>query len=183
MKSMSMFEDNLWRELVREHHAEYAHPGPATTGGPARGRRLAGASLGLAAVGTAAALALTAGTAAPAFAVTSNPNGTVTVTINQIAGLSGANSRLAALGVRARAVPVVQGCTATLQPLPKGTARSAVQPAPNMQAFTINPSAIPTGDTVVLAARQSAGAVQSTDAIVQGSAPACVAQATGKQLP
>jgi hypothetical protein len=183
---MSTFEDNLWDELVREHHAERAHPGRAINGRPARRRLLAGTSLGLAGAGTAVALALTAGTAAPAFAVTSNANGTVTVTINQIAGISGANSELAALGVSARAVPIVQGCTAILQPLPKGTAPGAVLPAPNMQSFTITPSAIPTGDTVVLAAQLlSGGAVQTTDALVQGAAPACVAQAvpTKKALP
>ncbi len=105
---MSTFEDNLWRELAREHDAEHALPGRASTSGPARRRRLAGASLGLAAVATAAALVLSAGTAAPAFAVTSNPNGTVTVTIDEIAGIAGANAQLTALGVRARAVPIVQ---------------------------------------------------------------------------
>ena len=178
---MSIFEDNLWDELVREHHAEHAHPGRVINRGPARRRLLAGTSLGLAGAATAAALALTAGTAPPAFAVTSNANGTVTVTINQIAGIAGVNSELAALGVSARAVPIVQGCTASVQPLPKGTAPGAVLPAPNMQSFTITPSAIPAGDTVVLAARQSGGAVQTTNALVQGAAPACVAAATPKE--
>jgi hypothetical protein len=178
---MSIFEDNLWDELVREHHAEHAHPGRAISGRPARRRLLAGTSLGLAGAATAAALALTAGTAPPAFAVTSNANGTVTVTINQIAGIAGVNSELAALGVSARAVPIVEGCTATVQPLPKGTAPGAVLPAPNMQSFTITPSAIPAGDTVVLAARQSGGAVQTTNALVQGAAPVCVAAATLKE--
>jgi hypothetical protein len=177
---MSTFEDNLWDELVREHHAEHAQPGPAINRRPARRRLLASTSLSLAGAGTAVALALTTGTAAPAFAVTSNPNGTVTVTISQIAGIAGANSELEALGISARAVPVVQGCTATLQPLPKGTAAGAVLPAPNMQSFTITPSLIPAGDTVVLAAQLSAGAVQTTDALVQGAAPACVAPATPK---
>ena len=192
---VSTFEDNLWRELVREHHAEHAHPGRASTGGLARRRRLAGASMGLAAVGTAAALALTAGTAAPAFAVTSNPNGTVTVTINQIAGIAGANAKLAALGVRARAVPIVQGCTAALLRIPKVLPNGPPPPttvsAPQSglpQSMTFEPSEIPAGDTLVLAAKQlvngPANGIQMLDAIVRGSAPACVAQAPGgKQLP
>jgi hypothetical protein len=61
-----------------------------------------------------------------------------------------------------------------------------VLPAPNMQSFTVTPSAIPTGGTVVLAAQLlSGGGVQTTDALVQGAAPACVAQAvpTRKALP
>jgi len=192
---VSTFEDNLWRELVREHHAEHAHPGPATTSGPARRLRLAGASLGLAGVATAAALALTAGTAAPAFAVTSNPNGTVTVTINDIAGIAGANAELAALRVRARAVPIVQGCAAALLPIPKvlpdGSPPPSIDSTPQSglpQSITFEPTEIPEGDTLVLAAKQSAkgsaNGVQMLDAIVQGSAPACVAPATGgKQLP
>ncbi|MGO9899827.1 MAG: hypothetical protein ACLP0J_09065 [Solirubrobacteraceae bacterium] len=184
---MSTFEDNLWRELVREHQAEHAHPGRAATGGLVRYRRLAGASLGLAA---AATLALTAGTAAPAFAVTSNPNGTVTVTINEIAGIAGANAQLAALGVRARAVQIVQGCAAgpliSQKVLGGATDGSGGSSLPT--SITIEPSEIPAGDTLVLAAKQfangAANGVQMFDAIVQGAAPACVAQATGgKQLP
>jgi hypothetical protein len=181
IESMSTFEDNLWDELVREHQAEYVHPVRATTSGPARRRLLVGMSLGLAGAATATALALTAGTVAPAFAVTSNPNGTVTVTISQIAGISGANTELAALGVRATAIPIVQGCTAALQRLPKAASGGILsQPSSGpLQSITIEPSAIPAGDTVVLAAAQNAGAVQMTDAVVQGVAPACVAPALG----
>ncbi len=194
---MSTFEDNLWRELAREHDAEHALPARASTSGPARRRRLAGASLGLAAVATAAALLLSAGTAAPAFAVTSNPNGTVTVTINEITGIAGANAQLTALGVRARAVPIVQGCAAALLTIPKALPNGSSHPtivdsnpqAGVPQSITFIPSAIPAGDTLVLAAKQStngaASGVQMFDGIVQGSsAPACLAQATGgKQLP
>ena len=187
---MSTFEDNLWRELVREHHAEHAHPRRDTTGDLVRYRRLAGASLALAGAAVAAALALTAGTAAPAFAVTSNQNGTVTVTINQIAGVAGANAQLAALGVRARAVPIVQGCAAgpliTQKVLGGATIGSGGSSLPT--SITIDPGEIPAGDTLVLAAKQSVNGavngVQMFEAIVQGAAPACVAQATGgKQLP
>ena len=184
---MSTFEDNLWRDLVRDHHAEHAHPGRVTAGTLVRRRRLAGSSLGLAAAGTAAALALTAGTAAPAFAVTSNPNGTVTVTINEIAGISGANAELAALGVRARAVPIVQGCAAPLlspQGTPEGSPPPAIDSVPQSglpHSITFEPS-VPAGDTLVLAAKQSAAGpatgVQLFDGIVQGAAPACLAQAT-----
>ncbi len=174
---MSRFEDNLWDVLVREHQAEYAHPGRAVTRGPVRRRRLAGVSLALAGAGTATALVLTAGPATPAFAVTSNSNGTVTVTINQIAGISGANTELADLSVSARAVPIVQGCTATMQLLPKGSPNPIVPPTGSgpQQSITIEPSAIPAGDTVVLAAEELSGGVESLVGMVQGAAPACVA--------
>jgi hypothetical protein len=180
---MSTFEDNLWHELVSEHQAEYARPMRATTGRPARRRLLVGTSVGLAGAATAAAFALTVGTVAPAFAGTSNPNGTVTVTISQIAGISGANTQLAALGVSATAVPIAPGCTATLQLLPKDPSGPILpQPssAPPDSSITIDPSAIPAGDTVVLGAAQSDGAVQLVVGMVQAAAPACAAPAPVK---
>lgn len=177
---MSKFEDHLWREFEREHGDDLAQLNRPATGHRLRARGLvAGAGLGLAGGVMALALVLSA-SSAPAFAVTSNPSGTVTVTINQIAGVSGANTELAALGVSARAVPIVQGCTASLQRLPKAATGGIIVPAANSglpQSITIEPSAIPAGDTVVLAAAQIPGGVQMADAVVQGAAPICVARA------
>jgi hypothetical protein len=177
---MSKFEDHLWREVVHEHGDDLAQLSrPATRHTLRRPRLAAGLGLGLGLAGGATALALIlSATSAPAFAVTRNSNGTVTVTINQIAGVSGANTELAALGVNARAVPIVQGCTATLQLLPKRTS-SVILPPPGSgppQSVTIEPSAIPAGDTVVLAVAQSAGAVQVLVGMVrQGAVPRCLA--------
>jgi hypothetical protein len=107
--------------------------------------------------------------------VTRNSNGTVTVTIKQIAGVSGANAELAALGVDARAVPIVQGCTATLQLLPE-RASSVILPPQGGQSVTIEPSRIPPGDIVVLAVVQSTGGLQMPVGMVrQGAVPTCLA--------
>jgi hypothetical protein len=181
--SMSKFEDHLWREFVSEHGDDLAQLRRPATRHRLRTRGLvAGAGLGLAGGATALALVLSA-TSAPAFAVTSNPNGTVTVTVNQIAGVSGANTELATLGVSARAVPIVQGCTAALQLLPKAADDGILAPVNDglPQSITIEPSAIPAGDTLVLAVKQSAGAVQMLDGMVQGSAPVCVPPALPKK--
>ena len=43
-----------------------------------------------------------ASTSPPAFAVTRNPDGTVTVNLMQLSGIAGANKKLAAMGVRAQ---------------------------------------------------------------------------------
>ena len=51
---------------------------------------------------TAAALLLGASTSSPAFAVTRNADGTVTVDLMKPSGIAGANERLAAMGVRAQ---------------------------------------------------------------------------------
>jgi hypothetical protein len=97
-------DDSDWNDVVRR-----AGPGFS----PRRGRRfgrvlrarprlLAGASLGATAVGVSAALALSAATTAPAFAVTPHHDGTYTVWLRSRAGIAGANRRLSQLGVRAR---------------------------------------------------------------------------------
>src|ERR1700749_535596 len=101
---MSEFEDNLWLEVVREHGHGLARAGR-------RGRKhrratrpqlLAGTTFGVAAMATVAALLLGASTSQPAFAVTRNPDGTVTVSLKQPSGIAGANRTLAAMGVRAQ---------------------------------------------------------------------------------
>ena len=181
---MSRFEDHLWREFLHEHGDDLAQLSrPASRHTLRRPRLVAGLGLGLAGGATALALMLSA-TSAPAFAVTRNSNGTVTVTINQIAGVSGANTELAALGVNARAVPIVQGCTATLQQLlPKRTSSVILLPKrpPSVihlhsQSVTIEPSKIPAGDTVVLAAVQSTGVLQILVGMVhQAAVPRCLA--------
>lgn len=163
-------------------HVDLAHlSGPATRHTFRRPRLAAG--LGLAGAATALALILSA-TNAPAFAVTRNSNGTVTVTIDQIAGVSGANTELAALGVNARAVRIVQGCTATLQLLPRRTPSVILPPHGNpsvihphgSQSVTIEPSRIPAGDTVVLAVVQSTGVLQILVGMVRhGAVPRCLA--------
>ena len=183
--STSKFEDHLWREFVHEHGDGLAQLSrPAARHTLRRPRLVAGAGLCLAGGATALALILSA-TSAPAFAVTRNSNGTVTVTINQIAGVSGANTDLAALGVNARAVPIVQGCTATLQQLlPKRTSSVILLPKRTSsviyphgsRSVTIEPSRIPAGDTLVLAVVQSTGVLQILVGMVhRGAVPRCLA--------
>lgn len=174
---MSKFEDHLWREFLHEHGDDLAQLNrPATRHTLRRPRLVAGAGLGLAGAATALALVLSA-TSAPAFAVIRNPSGTVTVTINQIAGVSGANAELAALGVNARAVPIVQGCTATLQLLPKRTSSVILPPrgSGRPRSVTIEPSRIPAGDTDVLAVVQSTGVQILVGMVHQGAVPRCLA--------
>ena len=69
------------RELARGPPTPRPNPGPMS--GLRRPRVLAGGTLGVAGIGTALALALTAGgaTAPPAFAINSNQNGSLTVDV------------------------------------------------------------------------------------------------------
>lgn len=64
-----------------------------------RPRLLAGGSLGLAGIAAVAALALSGGAAAPAFAVTRQADGHVLVTVSSAQGLPGADRQLLAMGI------------------------------------------------------------------------------------
>jgi hypothetical protein len=102
---MSKFTDHLWRDLVREHGPTLAHadrPERGRAGGAGvlpRPRVLAGSTLGLAGVGAALVLALSGSAAPPAFAITTNGDGSVLVKINQDQALSAANHKLTAMGI------------------------------------------------------------------------------------
>jgi hypothetical protein len=98
---MTKFTDNLWRDIAREHGPALAltdRPGPGRAPLLRRPRVLAGSTLGLAGAGTALVLTLGTGST-PAYAVTTNANGSVLVTINQETALPQANAKLTAMGV------------------------------------------------------------------------------------
>ena len=99
---MTKFTDNLWRDLVREHGPTLAHadrPGPGRARLLRRPRVLAGSTLGLAGAGTALVLVLSAAGSPPAYAITTEGNGSVLVTINQNSALPQANAKLTAMGI------------------------------------------------------------------------------------
>lgn len=98
---MTKYTDNLWRDLVREHGATLAHadrPEPGRVRRP-RTQVLAGSTLALAGAGTALALTLTATGSTPAFAVTTDANGSVLVSISQEENIVQANAKLTAMGI------------------------------------------------------------------------------------
>lgn len=152
-------------------------------------RILAGGAAAAVAATTAAVLAISAATtAAPAFAVTDNPDGSVTITLNEITGVSDLNAKLASMGIAVRAVPVESGCTATAQVVMRD---GSVQPAtalavtslptnPRTQSpttlnqITTTPPQTP-GQTEILAA--SSTGFDLLAQVVQGQVPSCVAPA------
>ena len=152
---MSKFEDHLWREFVREHGNALAQMSTPTAKRVWRGPRLvAGISLGLAGVGVAVALVLGATATSPAFAVISNHDGTVTISIERASGIVGANARLHQLGVRAKVmqqVPAGYRCTSTVAQ--QGQSRSAgAEPTRSIANahWTIDPRKVPAGRTLAL---------------------------------
>lgn len=188
---MARFEDRLFAELVEQHGALLAQP-PVHAATPPRLLRHRGpiAALGLAIAAAVAALVIglshNAGTSA--YAVVSNPDGTVTVTIREIEGVAPANQRLAMLGVPVRVAPVTAGCPVTREQLPSvqlppGRSEQIYRPEPGPAGFSarIDPAAVPHGDTVLLTAREvRPGFVALRELLIEGAAPACVAPVPGE---
>jgi hypothetical protein len=147
---MSKFEDHLWLEVARHHgpaleiagrpRAQYRRPGRRT---------LASSTLGLAGLGAVLVLVLGTGATSPAFAVTRNHNGTVTVSIKRASGIVGANAKLRQLGINARVLAQVPvGCS----PSTPMAGRSPPTPSGGIANahWTINPSQVPAGQMLAL---------------------------------
>jgi hypothetical protein len=99
---MTRFTDNLWDDLAREHGPALAladRPGPARAPLLRRPRVLAGSTLGLAVAGAALVLGLGAATSTPAFAIATNPDGSVTVTMYHLESIVGVNDQLTSMGI------------------------------------------------------------------------------------
>ena len=150
--SLTKFESELVRAVRRQLDAE---PGARRVLLPLVRARAMAMIAGVGIAGAIAAAVLMLGTSAtsPAYAVTRHANGTVSVRLWRLAGISGANRKLAAMDVRARIVPASALARAryiaALQPC-QG------KPAGTVETITINPAAIPANQELVLAADRSA---------------------------
>jgi hypothetical protein len=141
------------------------------------------AGVGVAALAAIVALAIvitTAGNPQPSFAASLNPNGTVTVTLRELNSIGALNARLAQLGTKIRAVPVLRGCVAPVRVVENG--QPVPGPARTLEISPQNPGALVSvsfdvgnllpGRTFVVAA--SADGLQGISGVVEGPAPKCV---------
>jgi hypothetical protein len=151
---MTKFTDHLWSDLAQEHGATLAladRPEPGRARIVRRPRVLAGSMLGLAGVGTALVLTLGA-SSAPAYAVTTDANGSVLVSINETSDLPQANAKLATMGIAEGVIIYMATGPATVS----GPVSCAPAPGANL---TGPPLQVLVGDngTEVIAAGQTAG--------------------------
>jgi hypothetical protein len=181
---MTKFADQLLDDLMREHGPALAHTRlPAA---PARhavtGRKLLVAGAGGVAVAAAATGVLVAGGGTPAYAVTTHPNGTVTLALSKASGISGANGRLYHLGDRVVIVPVAPGCPSISSLRPP-----AVQPSGHVSvqgtntiggSITVDAKGIPAGDILVVGAETTTTATSRgtmmAGRLTSPPAPSCV---------
>jgi hypothetical protein len=139
---------------MREHGQALATAGVPMT----RDRRLAARPVlmtaGAGGVAVAAAVGtLVAGGGTPAYAVTTHPNGMVTLAVYQASGIAGANSKLHDLGDRVVVVPVQAGCP-SIGSLPVPAVRAqqiSVQVSGSSDgSVTVDAQGIPAGDILVI---------------------------------
>lgn len=148
-----------------------------------RGALLAGGA-GTLAVGVTAGLAAFGGGAAEAFAVTPHPDGTVTVSISDLSGVSGANARLQDLGDRVVVVPIKAGCP-SISSLPSpavtpGRTSGSVTASKESGTITIDAQGIAQGDLMVLAVQQTDGSIHIAGRLTAPPAPACLSISQGQ---
>jgi hypothetical protein len=195
---MTKFEDQLYADLMREHG-----PALADTRPPAASQRhiasrrvlLASGAGGLAVVATAGALVAAAGSGTPAYALTTNHDGTVTLAVYQASGITQANAKLRQLGDKVVVVPVKAGCP-SLGSLrapavsPKGQisvqgTKSTVQGAkptaqeskPTMARggpVTVNAHGMPAGDILVIGVKNTGRGMGLASTLTSPPAPSCV---------
>jgi hypothetical protein len=166
----------LLAKLPGETEAEVKRRSPH--GWRVRHPRLWGMAVATAAAVTGVVVFTGGSSPAPAFAVTSGVDGSVTLTLSDLSGISGANARLAQLGVHARIVPMTTTCPDQVDVSYVGIDE---HPAPTIHLV---PSEIAPGTTILLAAKET-GPNSVTMAIgrVTGLPPACVSSAgTGPGL-
>jgi hypothetical protein len=195
---MSKIENTLWEDLIQAPEAEFAL---ARRQPLERVRVRARASLTAAAlVGIALVIVVvvvvvaSAGTSTdPAYALTTNANGSVTLTVSELVGVHGANQRLASLGLPIVVARMESGCAATGQivEIPITSASEIIEsrrPEPVGPTWVIRPAAIPSGDTLQISLRyakhpvtfggQTTPALIGSWAIVRGTAPSCLTPET-----
>jgi len=151
---MTRFADDLFDDLMREHGQVLAKT--TVPAAPKRYRTARPVLLTAGAGGVAVAAAvgiLVAGGGTPAYAVTTHPDGTVTLAVYQASGIAGANSQLHQLGDRVVVVPVQPGCPSISSlPAPAVPAQqiSAQASGSSDGSVTVDAHGIPAGDILVL---------------------------------
>jgi hypothetical protein len=175
---MTKFSDQLFDDLMREHGT--ALNGTTPRAQPKRrvtARRTLVAGGGAVAVAAAIAGGLAATTGSPAYAVTKNPDGTITLAVYQKSGIAGVNARLRQLGDnQVVVVPIEAGC-----PRPPAPAVSvhghrvgaAIRISPS-GSITVKAQGIPAGDILVVGVEGSGHSRASVATVTSPPAPSCI---------
>jgi hypothetical protein len=177
---MTKFADQLYDDLMRRHGATLAQtspPAPSRRPITSRGALVATGAGGLAAAATAGFLVT--GGSAPAYALTTNHDKTVTLAVYQLSGIAQANAKLHQLGDNVVVVPVRPGCP-SVSSLPKPTVHrpgklNVMGSAKSKDgAITVQAQGVPAGDILVVGAQVTAHGTRMGAVLTVRPAPSCV---------
>lgn len=184
---MNKFADQLFEQLMREHGAALrALPEKGPAAAPARAchhsARPAWLTVGVAAAtgAVAAGFVVFGGGATPAYAVTKNPDGKVSISISQASAVNDVNYRLKVLGERVAVVPVRPGCpnieTLSLVQHDQTILPQAVKPRALTSdgSVIIDARGVPDGDLALIAYDETRNSFGVGFALIKGAAPSCV---------
>jgi hypothetical protein len=175
---MTKFEDQLFADLMTQYRPvldRMPAQKPARRVAP-RVAWLTGAATAGAAGAVTAAVMLAGGS--PAYAVTQNPDGTVTLSVASKAGVQPANARLKVLGDPVVVVPTGPNCPSmaslphpTLVPGNVISGRSS----DTNGLLIIDLEGVPAGDTAIVAmSTLPEGGTAMVTGIISGPVPSCV---------
>ena len=177
---MTKFADQLFTDLMQEHGSTLARTRP-----PAPSRHIASrwtllaTGTGVAAV-AATVGALMVGGGTPAYAVTTHPDGTVTLHVHGESGIAGINAKLHQVGDgQVVVVPVEPGCPSPGSlPKPKvstiGTKISVQASTSNDGSVTVDAQGIPAGDILVVGFMTTANGSYGGSIVTSPPAPSCI---------
>ena len=173
---MTKFADQLYDDLMRQHGLLLADTRPHTASrrrvAPRRAL-LASAAGSLAAA--AAVAGLVAGSGSPAYALTTNPDGTITLAVYQASGIAQANARLRQLSADVVVVPIRPGCRPLRPPAvsPKGKLISLGVVRSRNGSITVSGRA-PAGDIIVVGVQTTPDRRATVSQVSSLPAPACI---------
>ena len=155
---MTKFADQLFDDLMREHGSALAGTRPpAPERHTASRRTLLAAGTGFVAIAATVGGLMASGGGTPAYALTTHPDGTVTLDVYQASGIAGINTKLHQVGDgQVVVVPVGPGCP-SLSSLPAPAVpldgHIAVQTGVSVKdgSVTVHAKGIPAGDILVVA--------------------------------
>jgi hypothetical protein len=174
---MTKFEDQLFADLMTQYRPvlEQLPARKPTHRVAPRVAWLTGAATAGAAGATVAAVMLAGGS--PAYAVTQNPDGTVTLSVTSKAGVQPLNARLRVLGDPVVVVPTGPGCVA-ISSLPHpdlGPGKMVSGKSSDTNgSLTIDVQGVPAGDTAIVIVHDTPGAMDMATSIISGPVPSCV---------
>jgi hypothetical protein len=193
---MTKFADELFDDLMREHG-----PTLARTSVPTAPKRhlatrpvlLTAGAGALAVAATAGALAAAGGTTAPvtaggtpAYALTTHPNGAVTLAVYQKSGIAEANAKLRQLGDdRVVVVPIEANCPRPPAPAVSGHGRpiGVATSVSRDGSVTVKAAGIPAGDILVVGLWTTAHGRGGIAELTSPPAPSCIGGAPSAPAP